>query len=317
LSRALKLVDIPNYSTRPFLSDTVPSNKPFIPPGPRVQYYPSKIQREPAFSGDFESGNLKEAFKTGPNSFEISILPDPSGYTEWFFFSCSHIKPGQYTFVITGFHRQCSNFHRLVCPVAYSMNEAKNNVGWMRIRHSINFWKASVNPIRFKLSFTFLVMKEDTIYFAFLYPYTITQLRKSISMLPSTVVPSVIAKSEGCLDISAIFWDADCKCCRDVQKIHKDEPGCHKPFICIAARLHPGESNSSFAMEGLMTSIFANTTILNTYSILLIPIVNVDGVECGFYRTDLKGQDLNRVWLKPKGKEAIQITQTVYKIAST
>ncbi|OHT08777.1 Clan MC, family M14, Zinc carboxypeptidase-like metallopeptidase [Tritrichomonas foetus] len=76
-----------------------------------------------------------------------------------------------------------------------------------------------------------------------------------------------------------------------------------KPVIIIAARTHPGETNSSFAMEGLMTILFGNSQLgqrlRQNFSWLLIPMVNPDGVICGFYRPSLAGYDVNRVWQSP------------------
>jgi hypothetical protein len=271
------LIDYPNYLTLSFSYEKIPSNTPFKLPGPNVQYYPSTKKVTPIFNGEFESGNLQKVFKTGPFSYEIHIIPDPSGFAEWFFFSCEQIEPGDYTFVIANFHRQCNNFHRMVSPVAYSIYQSKSKIGWMRIGHSINYWRTSKRPARYNLSFTFTVLQKDTMYFAFLYPYPLTQLYHAISLLPSSICCSVIGKSKGGMNFPAIFWDDDFQYCRDVSKIEKDERGPHKPFILIAARLHPGESNSSYAMEGLMQTLFANTVLLSIFSFFLIPIVNVDG----------------------------------------
>lgn len=76
-----------------------------------------------------------------------------------------------------------------------------------------------------------------------------------------------------------------------------------KPVIVIAARAHPGETNSSYAIEGFISLLFgANSTgdaLRKRFSFLLIPMLNPDGVICGFYRPELSGDDMNRVWQQP------------------
>ena len=56
-------------------------------------------------------------------------------------------------------------------------------------------------------------------------------------------------------------------------------------------------------MEGLIQTLFAKNDfglkLRKNFSWLLIPMVNPDGVICGFYRPSLSGNDLNRVWRQP------------------
>lgn len=66
--------------------------------------------------------------------------------------------------------------------------------------------------------------------------------------------------------------------------------------ILISARIHPGETNSSFVMKGLINyllSIHANL-LRNYITFKLIPMINPDGVILGNYRTSFAGFDLNR-----------------------
>jgi hypothetical protein len=73
-----------------------------------------------------------------------------------------------------------------------------------------------------------------------------------------------------------------------------------KPLIVVGARVHPGESNSSFAIEGFMNRLFlAKDDLLKQYSFFILPMINPDGVICGFYRPALNGTDMNRSWRNP------------------
>jgi hypothetical protein len=76
-----------------------------------------------------------------------------------------------------------------------------------------------------------------------------------------------------------------------------------KKAIILTARVHPGESNSSFIMEGIikfLTSMSKEAKILRSnYIFKVIPMLNPDGVIFGNYRCSLLGVDLNRRWINP------------------
>mmetsp|Transcript_116018 Transcript_116018/g.161037 ORF Transcript_116018/g.161037 Transcript_116018/m.161037 type:complete len:90 (+) Transcript_116018:1895-2164(+) len=70
--------------------------------------------------------------------------------------------------------------------------------------------------------------------------------------------------------------------------------------IILSSRVHPGESNSSFIMEGIIDFILGNSSearlLRNIFVFKIIPMLNPDGVISGNYRGNLAGLDLNRQW---------------------
>ena len=66
----------------------------------------------------------------------------------------------------------------------------------------------------------------------------------------------------------------------------------NKPTVIINARIHPGESNSSWVMQGII-EFFTNVSnkiglkILNSINLILVPMLNPDGVVAGNYRTSI------------------------------
>ena len=76
-----------------------------------------------------------------------------------------------------------------------------------------------------------------------------------------------------------------------------------KRAIVLTARVHPGESNSSFIMEGIIKFLTSNSkeakVLRQNYIFKIIPMLNPDGVIYGNYRCSLLGVDLNRRWDNP------------------
>ena len=75
-------------------------------------------------------------------------------------------------------------------------------------------------------------------------------------------------------------------------------------IIVLSARVHPGESLSSYIMKGLMDSLAtsdskASKFLRENFVLLIIPMMNPDGVSIGNYRCSLSGYDLNRAWGEP------------------
>ena len=219
----------------------------------------------------------------------------------------------------------------------------KKGIGWQRIGDDMNYfkWKSGKFP-EWAWSFRFSVKYEtDNMYFAHAYPYTFTDLNNFLNKLHMMYRPSVLCQSVGEVQVPAIFWDADIQKTIPIAELLKDKPKIthsppeirvekieefneyvvnllrgwknkdfpkgvesdKKPVCIIVARTHPGESNSSYAMEGLLECLFTDTPfgklLRESFSWLLVPMINPDGVICGFYRPDLSGDDMNRIWPQP------------------
>lgn len=71
----------------------------------------------------------------------------------------------------------------------------------------------------------------------------------------------------------------------------------------ITARVHPGESNSSYVMKGVLDLLSGDSdeavALRKNFVFKIVPMINVDGVIYGNYRCSLSGIDLNRAWKKP------------------
>ncbi len=83
-----------------------------------------------------------------------------------------------------------------------------------------------------------------------------------------------------------------------------DHDNC-KAVAVVLARQHPGESVSSWLMEGLAGRLME----LNSPEVLwvIVPMVNVDGVVLGNNRTGLLGYDFNRHWYIDKDTNRVNL----------
>jgi hypothetical protein len=74
-----------------------------------------------------------------------------------------------------------------------------------------------------------------------------------------------------------------------------------KEGVVITGRIHPGESNSSYMMKGVIDYLISPEAhdLRDRYVFKIVPMLNPDGVINGNYRCSLAGCDLNRRWKYP------------------
>lgn len=76
-----------------------------------------------------------------------------------------------------------------------------------------------------------------------------------------------------------------------------------KKVVIITGRVHPGESNGSYMMQGFLKFLVSNderaVELRKRIILKIVPMINPDGVIVGNYRTSLSGNDLNRQFLRP------------------
>ncbi|MFK0229920.1 M14-type cytosolic carboxypeptidase [Streptomyces sp. NPDC090303] len=72
------------------------------------------------------------------------------------------------------------------------------------------------------------------------------------------------------------------------------------PAVIVLARQHPGEVMSSFFVEGFLDELLAGGAVTDRFlarnSLVVVPMMNVDGVRRDLHRTDGAGIDHNRAW---------------------
>ena len=76
-----------------------------------------------------------------------------------------------------------------------------------------------------------------------------------------------------------------------------------RQYIICTGRVHPGEANSSYMLEGLISEICKDSEeakyLRKRFIFKIVPMLNPDGVIIGNHRSGMCGNDLNRQFLSP------------------
>ena len=149
------------------------------------------------------------------------------------------------------------------------------------------YFELQVEDQSFILSFKFTMPSEEnsTVYFAFCYPYSYTDLLRDLDALENR-----FAAKEG-----NIYFGRELLChSLDQRRVdlltvtrNGDEKRRDKPVIFISARVHPGETPSSFVLKGFLEFILKEDDIRaqklrENFIFLLVPMLNPDGISASY-----------------------------------
>ncbi|XP_035218930.1 cytosolic carboxypeptidase 1-like, partial [Stegodyphus dumicola] len=263
------------------------------------------------FEARFESGNLRKAFWRGGGEYDLILNPDINSkcHLQWFYFEVSGMKSDiPYIFNIVNMEKSTSQFNEGMCPVMFSVrNHVEKKQGWMRVGSNICYFRnhftqgPSINSIfrnkpYYTLTFTVTFQhSNDVCYFAYHYPYTFSTLQTHIYywMNSHDTTSIYFKKDELCKTLSGNSVPLLTITAKPLDQ--------KRPYIFLTARVHPGESNSSWVMKGSLDFLLCNKAqrLREMYIFKIVPMLNPDGVINGCHRCSLSGQDLNRQWITP------------------
>jgi hypothetical protein len=76
-----------------------------------------------------------------------------------------------------------------------------------------------------------------------------------------------------------------------------------KKVIIITGRVHPGETNASWIVHGIIKFLLSTEMVADALSkrmiFKIIPMINADGVTVGNTRCSFIGRDINRLFGTP------------------
>uniref|UniRef100_A0A8C9DAL1 AGBL carboxypeptidase 3 n=1 Tax=Panthera leo TaxID=9689 RepID=A0A8C9DAL1_PANLE len=254
------------------------------------------------FEARFESGNLQKVVKVAEYEYQLTVRPDlfTSKHTQWYYFQVTNTQAGiVYRFTIINFTKPASLYNRGMRPLFYSEKEAKaHNIGWQRIGDQIKYYRNNQGQEGrhyFSLTWTFqFPHNKDTCYFAHCYPYTYTNLQEYLSSINNDSVRSKFCK----IRVLCHTIARNMVYVLTITTPLKNADSRKQKAVILTARVHPGETNSSWIMKGFLDYILGDSSdaqlLRDTFIFKVVPMLNPDGVIVGNYRCSLAGQDLNR-----------------------
>ncbi|XP_036356963.1 cytosolic carboxypeptidase 1 isoform X2 [Octopus sinensis] len=273
------------------------------------------------FSSQFESGNLRKAIQVREYEYDLLLNSDvnANNHHQWFYFEVSNMKSGiPYKFNIINCEKFNSQFNSGMKPVMFSVKEAiAGRPYWFRIGKHICYYKncyiRSQNRSYFTASFQITFRHSDDIcYLAYHFPYTYSTLRTHLKSWEQKYDRDLVyfKCQELCETLSGnsvpILTITGCKQLEEEDSSDSDMQSSEKSYVFLSARVHPGESNSSWVMKGIIDFLLSNKPsalkLMKNHIFKIIPMINPDGVINGSHRCSLAGNDLNRRWLYPCAK---------------
>ena len=249
--------------------------------------------------------------------YDLTLQNDvnTSGNIQWFYFSATIGEncgkfPLTVRFNLVNMQKSDALYNYGMKPLTYSEHRSKENgLGWTHGCQDICYYKngkselkGSNNPkkkkrvcYKYSLSFTYIFEQPDTVFFAHCYPYTYTMMQNYLNGLSAheelrhifrrkQLCKSVLGNRCDLLTITGPALDS-----------HESR---NRKAIVISARVHPGETNASFMMQGVIDFLISDITeariLRQLFVFKIVPMLNPDGVIHGNYRCSIAGADLNR-----------------------
>nr|KAF6428883.1 ATP/GTP binding protein like 5 [Molossus molossus] len=265
--------------------------------------------------------------------FNVWTRPDcaetefENGNRSWFYFSVRGGSPGKLIKInIMNMNKQSKLYSQGMAPFVRTLPTRPR---WERIRDRPTF---EMTETQFVLSFVhrFVEGRGATTYFAFCYPFSYSDCQDLLNQLDQRFLENHPTHSS---PLDTIYYHREILCysldglrvdlltissCHGLQEdreprleqlfpdISTPRPFCFtgKRIFFLSSRVHPGETPSSFVFNGFLDFILRPDdpraqTLRRLFVFKLIPMLNPDGVVRGHYRTDSRGVNLNRQYLKP------------------
>ncbi|KAL1530853.1 hypothetical protein AB1Y20_001747 [Prymnesium parvum] len=280
-------------------------------------FVPPSADRVPGgallFESRFESGNLRRAVHVSGNEYDLLLSWDHGtrGHTQWFFFAVIGARAGEsYCFNIVNFCKPQSLYKHGMQPLMYSAKAAAEGTGWRRVGNDVVYYENGVHRrdrekgSHSTLSFSWEASaSDDVIYFAMCYPYTYTTLRNYLTGLMGEPRRGQYLRRQR---LALTIAGNECEAVWLTDHASSAEEINARPVVVVSARVHPGESNASWMMHGILDFLTSDapeaTALRRRVLFLIVPMLNPDGVIVGNYRCSLAAADLNRRWAKPSSR---------------
>ncbi|KAJ2948149.1 hypothetical protein O0L34_g9952 [Tuta absoluta] len=249
-----------------------------------------------SFESRFESGNLRKAIQVGPREYELILMPDVNSNKrhQWFYFEIRNMQIGRpYIFNIVNCEKSDSQFNFGMKPVLYSVKEATlGRPGWVRAGSDICYYRNSYhyanqrNHNKCYLTVTFNIdfpHSNDICYLAYHFPFTYSMMMTRIWHWSMNMPVGAYLRAEPlCYSIN----NNEVPLLTITADDTPANPVVDREIIFLTARVHPGESNASWVMDGTLGLILGDspsaTALRAKYVFKIVPMLNVEGVINGW-----------------------------------
>ncbi|XP_038077720.1 cytosolic carboxypeptidase 1-like [Patiria miniata] len=275
------------------------------------------------FDSQFECGNLRKAIQVRQYEYDLLLNSDINSnhHHQWFYFEVSSMRADvQYRLNVINCEKTNSQFNYGMQPVLYSVREAmEGRPHWVRAGIDIcyyknNFARSSLatggqkGKSYYTFAFTLIFQyTNDICYLAYHYPFTYTMMKVHLLKLEASLGEwsNIYYRNQSLCDT---LGGNSCPLLTITSNPSTlDKEGVTqfrlRPYILLSSRVHPGESNSSWVMKGVLKYLLSShptaQLLRDTYIFKIIPMLNPDGVINGSHRCSLTGEDLNRRWDSP------------------
>ena len=225
-----------------------------------------------SFSNQLEGARLNGVRRSGPDEYALTIAPEslPINPSPWYGFSVASARE----------HRVCMTFQYQNGKQRYWPKLSRDGVTWTRAEAS-QFSESAGGPSR----------------------------------LCATVGPKpllVFAQNPvGLEDVAQWQTRLDARASVDTQVIGESVQGrpLHmltfgnvqaKRVLLVLSRQHPPETTGAQALMGFVDQLSTDTPLANQFRddvfVIVVPLLNPDGVVEGHWRGNANGKDLNRDW---------------------
>jgi hypothetical protein len=269
---------------------------------------------------EFEPGKVDQ-------EYDLTLRNDlnTDGNIQWYYFSASTainekifddppkkvVYPLKVRFNIVNMQKKDALYNYGMKPATFSSSNTRDD--WRHRGEDICYFKqcqSSTEDIdnndesrkkkrqNYVLTFTYTFLGPVTTYFAHMFPYTFSDLKRYLSSLEENDrILKIMTRKELCLTLAGNVCEVVTITSKCTEVGTKDL----KPAIIISSRIHPGETNASYMIHGVIDFLVSEhpeaIVLRDTFVFQIVPMLNPDGVVHGNYRCSLIGTDLNRRYI--------------------